>query len=165
VLQPESTPAFLKLLSAVIRQLVRFGSPNAFERKIIVNIVSYTWRMKKTPIRVCAKTAFVGWPSVESMWIPSSFHNFLSYNIYFRKCFKLVHMWNVVMVTLTTGILFLLFTCTHFWARGFFFTTVVRVCADRLWSGPRLPKVWETLICTYNKNRCEDDSLLGYRAM
>jgi hypothetical protein len=25
------------------------------------------------------------------------------------------------------------------------FTKVVRVCADHIWSGSRLPKVWETL--------------------
>jgi hypothetical protein len=73
--------------------------------------------MKSTFIHVCAKTAFVVWPSTESGRISSS-HNFLSYNHYFRKCFKLVNIKNLVMVTLTTGITFLLFTCMHFWVWG-----------------------------------------------
>jgi len=51
------------------------------------------------------------------------------------------------MVTLTTGIMFLLFTCMHFWVWGILRKwsacaptayEVVRVCTDRLWSGPRL---------------------------
>jgi hypothetical protein len=49
-------------------------------------IVSGTEQMKNTPIYVCAKTTFVGWPSTESTRI-SSFHNFLSFNHYFRKYF------------------------------------------------------------------------------
>jgi hypothetical protein len=65
--------------------------------------------MKSTPTHVCAKTAFVGWPSTESRWI-TSFHNFLSFSHYFRKYFKLLYRKNVVMVTLTTGIMCLLFT-------------------------------------------------------
>jgi hypothetical protein len=48
------------------------------------------------------------------------------------------------MVTLTTGIMFLLFTCMHFWACGVFRRWYTCV-PDRVWSGPRLPKVWETL--------------------
>jgi hypothetical protein len=43
---------------------------------------------------------------------------FLCYNHFFRKFLKLVYIRNVAMVTLTTGIMFLLFTCTHFWVRG-----------------------------------------------
>jgi hypothetical protein len=38
--------------------------------------------------------------------------------IYFRRSVKLVHRKNVVAVTLTTDIMFLLFTCMHFWAQG-----------------------------------------------
>jgi hypothetical protein len=64
-----------------------------------------------------AKTAFVGWSSVKIRRI-SYFHNFLSYSHYFIKYFKSVYIKNVVMVTLTTGIMFLLFTCMHFWVWG-----------------------------------------------
>jgi hypothetical protein len=42
-------------------------------------------------------------------------HNFLSFNHYFRKYFKLVIRTTVVMVPLTTGIIFLLFACMQFW--------------------------------------------------
>jgi hypothetical protein len=42
----------------------------------------------------------------------------LSYSHYFRNCFKLVYRKNVVMVTLTTGIMLLLFTCLHFCVWG-----------------------------------------------
>jgi hypothetical protein len=45
---------------------------------------------------------------------------------YFRKCFKLVYTKSVVMVTLITGVMFLLTTCMH-WN----FTKVVRVLAFR----------------------------------
>jgi hypothetical protein len=58
-------------------------------------------------------------PSTESRRISSS-HNLLSYNRYCRKYFKLVYRKYVVMVTLTTGIMFLLFTCMHFWVWGIF---------------------------------------------
>jgi hypothetical protein len=37
-----------------------------------------------------------------------------SFNPYFRKYFELVYRKNVVIVTLTTGTMFLLFTCIHF---------------------------------------------------
>jgi hypothetical protein len=76
-------------------------------------------------IHVCDKIAFVGWPSTES----SSFCNFLPYNHYFRKYFKLVYKY-VTMVT------------NHWYnvlpmhLRAFSgvgnFTKVVRVCAERL---------------------------------
>jgi hypothetical protein len=61
---------------------------------------SDTERMKNISTEVCAKTAFIGWPSTESRRT-SSFHNFLSFNHYFRKYFKLVYRKDVVMVTLT----------------------------------------------------------------
>jgi hypothetical protein len=48
----------------------------------------------------------------------SSYRYFLSYNHCFRRCFKLVFGINVVMATLTTGIMFPLFTCMHFWVWG-----------------------------------------------
>jgi hypothetical protein len=44
----------------------------------------------------------------------TSFHNFLTYNRSFRKWYCCTEK-NVVMVTLTTGIMFLLFTCMHSW--------------------------------------------------
>jgi hypothetical protein len=65
-------------------------------------------------LHVCAKTACVNWLSIESGQI-NYFYNFLSLNHYFRKYFKLVYTKNVVMVTLTTGIMFLIFTCMNFW--------------------------------------------------
>jgi hypothetical protein len=49
------------------------------------------------------------------------------------------------VLTLTIGIMFILCTCMHFCVWGNF-TKMVRVCADRLWSGPPLPEVWETLL-------------------
>jgi hypothetical protein len=87
--------------------------------------------MKNTPILACAKTAFVGWPSTESSWI-TSFHNFLSYIHYIRKCYKLVYRKNVVMVTLTISIMFLLFTCMHF--RLWRILWRWSVCSKHLWA-------------------------------
>jgi hypothetical protein len=52
--------------------------------------------------------------------------------------FKLVYRRNVVVVTLTTGIKFLLFTCIHLWMLEILWGW--SACADRLWSGPRLQK-------------------------
>jgi hypothetical protein len=123
-------PLFLKLWSA-----------GGFEKKKRCrNCI--VW-MKNTPVHVWVKTAFVSWPSTES----NSFHNVLSFDHYFRKYFKLVYRKNVVVVTLTTGVMFLLFTGMHFRVWGIL--QVLRVCsADRLWSGPQLPNVWETLVWT-----------------
>jgi hypothetical protein len=95
-----------------------------FRKKSIAKTVSDTEGMKNTPIHVCAKTAFVGWPSTESMLI-ASFRNFLFYNHDFRKHFKLVYtkkcgycnfqrLYNV--------------TCMHLGVRNF--TKVVHVCAE-----------------------------------
>jgi hypothetical protein len=67
--------------------------------------------MKDKPIRVCAKTAFVGWPT-ESRRM-SSFHNFLSFSHYFIKYIKLVYRKQCGY-----GIMFLLFTCMHNWLWG-----------------------------------------------
>jgi hypothetical protein len=85
-------------------------SVGGFERKSISKIVSNT---NTTPIHFCTKTAFVGWQT-ESRRI-TSFHNFLSFNRCFRKYFKLVYRTDVVMITSVTDIVFLLFTCKHFW--------------------------------------------------
>jgi hypothetical protein len=85
--------------------------------------------MKNAPKHVCAKTAFVGWPSIESRRISSS-RNFLSYNHEFRKRFKLVyrkkcgygnfdHRYNVSPVHL-----YALFGAGNF-------TKVVRACMER----------------------------------
>jgi hypothetical protein len=61
--------------------------------------------MKNTPILVCAKIAFVDWPSTENKLI-SSFHNFLSFSNYFIKnTLNLCIEKNVVMAILTTGIM------------------------------------------------------------
>jgi hypothetical protein len=70
-------------------------------------------------MHVCTKTTFAGWPSLESRQI-SSFRNFLSFMHNFRKYFKLVYRTNVVMVTLATGVMFLLFTSMHFWVGEFY---------------------------------------------
>jgi hypothetical protein len=106
-------PAFPKLWSAVVRQVVC----RRFRKKSNTKIVSDTERMKNTPIRVCAKTTFVGWPSTEIRRI-SSFHNFLSFSHYFRKYFNLVNRIHLIMVTLTTGAVFFPFTCVHLWVWG-----------------------------------------------
>jgi hypothetical protein len=90
------------------------GGPQAVsEEKALQKLYHTLNEWKNTPIHVCAKTAFVGWPSTER-----SFHNFLFYNYYFRKCFKLVYRKHVVTLTLTTGKVFLLFTCMYFWVSG-----------------------------------------------
>jgi hypothetical protein len=65
--------------------------------------------------------------------------------VIWKKYFKLVYRKNVVMVTLTTVIMFIL----HVYSLAVFlgvrnFTKVVR--AIRLQSSPRLRKFWETLI-------------------
>jgi hypothetical protein len=88
-------------------------SAGGFGGKSIAKIVSDTEPMKNTPIHVCDKTAFIGSPSAKIGRI-SYFHNFLYFSHYFRKYFKLVHRKTVVMVTLTTGIMFLLFNCMPF---------------------------------------------------
>jgi hypothetical protein len=46
------------------------------------------------------------------------FHNFLFFNHYFTKYFKLMYKKNVAMENLTAGIMFLLFTCMVFWMWG-----------------------------------------------
>jgi hypothetical protein len=51
-------------------------------------------------------------------WAMARPHNYLSFNNYFVKYFKLVYIKNVVMLTSATGIMFLLFTCMHFWVRS-----------------------------------------------
>jgi hypothetical protein len=116
-------------------------SAGGYERKRIAIIVSDTERMKNTPIHVCTKTAFVGWPTTESRRI-SALYNFSSFNYYLRKYFKLLyknvygnfnHRNHVSPVHL------------HALVGVGNFTKVVRVCADRLWSGSRLSKFWETL--------------------
>jgi hypothetical protein len=81
------------------------------------------------PIHVCAKTAFFGWPSAESMQI-SSVHNFLSFNLYFRKYFKVVCRENVVMVTLDTGTVS--FDYLHALLGVGNFLKVACVCTDHL---------------------------------
>jgi hypothetical protein len=101
----------------VVRGVSAGGSrrpANGFRRNINVKIVPDMERMKNTTIHVCAKTAFVGWPSTESRRL-SSFHNFMPVNNYFRKYFKSVYRENVVMVTLTTGIMLLLVTRMYIW--------------------------------------------------
>jgi hypothetical protein len=60
-----------------------------------------------------SETAFVGLPSAERRWI-ISLHKVVSFSHYFRKYFKLMYRNDVVVVTFTTGIMFLLFTCIHF---------------------------------------------------
>jgi hypothetical protein len=117
-------------------------SANGFGRKMMTKIVSDTELIKNTPVHVCAKTSFVGWPSTESRQI-SSFHNFLFFSHYFRELFKWVqkkcsygnfdYRYNVAPIHL------------HALRGVWTFTKVVRVCTDCLWSGPWLPKVWETL--------------------
>jgi hypothetical protein len=109
--------------------------------------------MKNVAIHVYAKTAFVRWPSTETLSI-----NFLSYNYYFRKylnrCIEkcgygnFYHRYNVSPIHLHAS-----FGVGNF-------TKVVHVCADRLWSGLRLRKVGETL--RYKLNGCGQSSKEGF---
>jgi hypothetical protein len=112
-----SNAMFFKLWSADHRCSGSPGGPRrsavGFGRKKHCKIVSESWRMKNTPIHVCAKTAFVGWPSTESRRI-SYFHNLLSYNHYFRKYFKLLYR-KCVYGNFDPSIMLLLFTCMHLW--------------------------------------------------
>jgi hypothetical protein len=85
----------------------------------------------------------------------SSFRN-LSYNHYFRKYFKLVHT-NVVMVTLTTGIAFLLFTCMYFWVWGILWRW--SVCAPTAYEVVRDCRKFETQWCKVT------DIQVAYRQM
>jgi hypothetical protein len=68
-----------------------------FGRKSVSKIVSDTGRMKNTPIHVCAKTSFVGGPSIESG--PVLCINSCSSVIILERYFKLVYRKNVVKVT------------------------------------------------------------------
>jgi hypothetical protein len=104
--------AFIKLWSAGPRR-----SAGGFGRKSNAKIVSGTERIRNTPVHAYAKTALARWPSTERRRV-SSFHNVLSFNHYFIKELKLVYRKNVVMVTLTSGVIHPLFTCMHFWVRG-----------------------------------------------
>jgi hypothetical protein len=54
-------------------------------------------------------------------------------------------------VTLTTGIISLIFTACTFGCGELYERWVVRVCADRLWSCPWLPKFWERLRLTVHR--------------
>jgi hypothetical protein len=117
-------PRRLTRWTEAAHQVDRGGSPGGprrstcgFGRKIIAKIVSDTELMKNIPTYVCAKTASVGWPSTESRR-NSSIHNFSSFNHCFIKYIKLVCRKSMVMVTLTTVIMFILFTCMHFWVWG-----------------------------------------------
>jgi hypothetical protein len=105
---------------------------HGFRGKNIAKSVSDTYQMKNAPIHVCAETAFMGWPSTENRQI--SF-----YNHYFRKYFKLVYRKNVVMVSLTTSIMFLLFSWMHCWVWGIL----------RRWSACA-PTIYE-LVCNCQK--------------
>jgi hypothetical protein len=137
---------FLKLWSAALRSVVlrRFRKKNISNMvSSVAWIVSGTERMKNTLIHVCDKSASVGLPSAEIRRI-SSFYNLLFFSHYFRKYFKWVYFKNVVMVTLTTGILYLYSLAWTFGFGEFYERWVARVFADRLWSGSRLPKVRET---------------------
>jgi hypothetical protein len=63
----------------------------------------------------------------------SYFHNFLSYNHYFRKCFKLEYRKNVFIVALTTGISYSL---AYMFGCGEFYGGVPRVPPPPVkWSG------------------------------
>jgi hypothetical protein len=108
------------------------------------NIESNTEQMKNTTIHVCARAAFVGWPSTESRRI-SCFYNFLSFSHYFWNSFKLMkkcghgnfnHWYNIYPIHL------------HALLGVGNFMKVVHVCADGPWSGLRLPKFWDTLLYT-----------------
>jgi hypothetical protein len=123
---PKFRTVFIKLWSAVVRRRFRMKGHCKHCQKL---------NERKNPIHICAKTAFVGWTSAEIKRI-SYFHNLLSFNHYFRKCSKLLYIKNVVMITLTTGIMFLLFTCIRFWVWGILRRWSACVC--------RPPMKWST---------------------
>jgi hypothetical protein len=88
-------------------------SAGGFSRKSSAKIVSVTERMKNTPIHVCTKITSVGWLSTESRRI-CSFQNFLSLSHYFTKYFEFGYRKiNMIMATLTTGVMYILFTFMH----------------------------------------------------
>jgi hypothetical protein len=91
---------FARLSAAVCRQ---------FRKIEHCNIVSYTERLKNTHIYIYIYMSVLKLPlSVDLQHKVCE----LLFN-HFRKYFTLMYRNNVVAVTLTTGIMFLLFTCTH----------------------------------------------------
>jgi hypothetical protein len=99
------------LYISVYQTVVRGG----LGKKMIAKIVRHWLNEKYT--HVCATTALVCWHSTKCRRI-SSFRKFLFLNHYVIKYFKLVHRRSVVVVTSTAGIMFLLFSCMHFWVLG-----------------------------------------------
>jgi hypothetical protein len=109
--------------------------------------------------------------NLRSWWNDGLYYNFLSYNLYFRKFFKLVHRKNMVIVTFD----FRYVSPFHLhWVLGVGNFTkwsacaqtayeVVRVCTDRLWSGLRVhrpPMKWSACAKTaYEVVRVCTDSL------
>jgi hypothetical protein len=90
--------------------------------------------MKNTPIHVCAKTAFVAWPSTESRELDLSVTS-RSLIIYLQNTLNYCIEKNVVMVTLSTDI-YISRNHLHALLGVGNFMKVVRVCADHLceWS-------------------------------
>jgi hypothetical protein len=121
------TTVFIKLWSAAIRR--------RFWNKKRCKTCTRHWTNEKYSRTFCDKTASFGWSRTESRPI-SSFHNLLYFKNYFIKHFKLVYGKNVVMVTSTTGIMFVLF-----FARTF-------VCGEFYEGGPRVrlpPMKWSEM--------------------
>jgi hypothetical protein len=100
-------------------RLVR-GGPQAVSEVKSLQKLYQTQRIKATPKHVCLKlplcSDFHQKVRQIQLVIPATL---LSYKHYFRKYFNLVcKMWLGLMVTLTNGIIFLLFTCMHFLVLG-----------------------------------------------
>jgi hypothetical protein len=90
--------------------------------------------MTNTPTHVCAKTALLVdlRQKVGKLVLCITF---LCFSHYFRKYFKLVYRKNVVIVTLTTGIMFIQFACMHF-GHGEFYEGGSRVRRPPVKSSP-----------------------------
>jgi hypothetical protein len=92
--------------------------------------------MKNTPIHVCVKTTFVGGHSADSRRI-GSFHKFLSFNPYIRNYFKLLYRANVVVLTSTNDVMFLLFSSIYFWL-----WRILRRCSARAPTACEVVRDW-----------------------
>jgi hypothetical protein len=101
----QSIAVYLKLRSAAVSQVVRRGC----QKKNLQQLYQTPNKCKKHPY-MCVKKCLCR--------RINSFHNFLSYNHYFTKLYKLAYRNNVVTVTLTTGAMPLLSTRIHFWVCG-----------------------------------------------
>jgi hypothetical protein len=106
------------------------GSAGGFGRKSILKIVSDIEREKNTLIHVSAKTVFVSSPPTESRRM-SSFHNFLSFNHYFKNILNYCLEKKCGYGNFNYGNILFSYPLAYNFGCGNF-TKVARVCTDRL---------------------------------